>query len=311
MAKHQNPPYTGRFAPSPSGPLHFGSLVCALASYLHARQSNGVWRVRIEDIDPPREQPGAAAMILTTLEAHGLCWDGEILYQSTRSDAYRAALAALNDAGFIYRCCCNRKRLQQLKGRYDGHCLSHPCKAGASAGLRFNTACATAEIAFIDQVQGPKVETLQRDGDFIVHRKDGLFSYQLAVVVDDIYQNINQVVRGVDLLDCTGKQIALYNAFGEVAPNFAHIPVVLNRRGQKLSKQNRAAALDDRQAGRNLRQALAFLATPVPDSVVDVDDTIAYGIDHFDIRRLQAEASPTPAKRSPSERQDDIGRSVQ
>lgn len=235
-------------------------------------------------------------MILTTLEAHGLCWDGEILYQSTRGDAYRAALATLSDAGFLYRCCCNRKRLQQLKGRYDGHCLSHPCPAQASASLRFNTARAAAEIAFTDQVQGPQVERLQCDGDFIVHRKDGLFSYQLAVVVDDLYQNINQVVRGVDLLDCTGKQIALYDAFGQTAPSFAHIPVVLDRLGQKLSKQNHAAALNDRQAGRNLRQALAFLATPVPDSLVDVGNTIAYGIEHFDIRRLQAKASPTKAK---------------
>ena len=254
--------YIGRFAPSPSGPLHIGSLVCALASFLDARANGGQWLVRIEDIDPPREQAGAADDILKSLEQHHLLWDGQVLYQSCRSEAYRAALEELQNAHLVYRCNCTRQRLKSLPGDYDNHCRTHPPAQQKPAALRLNLNQVPATrngIHFCDGIQGEQCCHVRDDGDFCVHRKDGLFAYQLAVVVDDIFQNITNVVRGADLLDVTAKQIAVFHALHADPPAYAHHPVITDAQGRKLSKQNHAPALNLAQPQANLIQACRFL----------------------------------------------------
>lgn len=264
--------YIGRFAPSPSGPLHFGSLVCALASYIDAKRHGGQWLVRIEDIDPPREQPGASEQILRCLEAHGLYWDGEVRHQSERSEAYRAALKWFQQEDLLYRCTCTRKRLAPLHGLYDGYCRERPADASQPAALRVKVnglppkyAATTTHITFTDRIKGKVVEDLTRSGDFVVHRKDGYFAYQLAVVIDDVDQGVTHVVRGDDLLDTTAKQIYLYHLLGKAAPKFSHIPVVVDSHGNKLSKQNHAPALDNGLPAKNLIAALRYLRLPAPE----------------------------------------------
>ena len=261
-----NKSYIGRFAPSPSGPLHFGSLVCALASYLDARANNGCWLVRIEDIDPPREQPGATDAILACLEHHYLHWDGEVVYQSARSDSYLETLRQLRERSLSYRCDCTRKRLADLNGYYDGYCLSRGITSSTPAAVRLDVLQSLAELSdmahpvrFIDGIQGEQFENLLTAGDFVIHRKDGLFAYQLAVVVDDIWQNITHVVRGADLLDTTARQILLFRLLGCPPPYYSHVPVVVDAQGNKLSKQNRAPAIDSTRAGENLYLALRVL----------------------------------------------------
>lgn len=276
MNAPRNTGYIGRFAPSPSGPLHFGSLVCALASYLDAKQHAGKWLVRIEDIDPPRQQAGASEHILRCLEAHGLYWDDTVRYQSQRSEAYREVLEQLTAEDLTYPCTCTRKRLAPLHGCYDGFCRAHPPNETQPAALRLKVRDLPAryghistKISFHDRVQGNIHENLTHKGDFVIHRKDGLFAYQLAVVVDDIDQDISHVVRGDDLLDTTANQIFLYHILGRAAPEFAHIPVVLDASGNKLSKQNHAPAVDNATPVKNLFAALAQLALPVSEAPID------------------------------------------
>lgn len=267
MAPAIRPTYIGRFAPSPSGPLHFGSLVCALASYLDAKRHGGKWLLRIEDIDPPREQPGAADAIKHTLEAHGLYWDGEVRYQSQRADAYWDCLNTLKKLALVYACSCPRARLASLNGRYDGYCRLHPPAVDKPCALRLKVTDLPEKfrhirntIEFVDRIQGVQKEDIaQMSGDFVIHRKDGFFAYQLAVVVDDIDQGVTNVVRGNDLLDTTARQIFLYHILGKKPPEYAHIPVVKDEHGNKLSKQNHAEAVDVRQARSNINKALAFL----------------------------------------------------
>lgn len=265
-ANPTNQSYTGRFAPSPSGPLHFGSLVCALASYLDARANNGRWLVRIEDIDPPREQPGATDAILACLEHHYLLWDDEVVYQSGRTDSYLEVLGQLRDRSLSYRCDCTRKRLADLHGNYDSYCLSRGIGSSTPAAVRLDVLRSLAEVSdlanpvtFIDGIQGEQFENLLTAGDYVIHRKDGLFAYQLAVVVDDIWQNITHVVRGADLLDTTARQILLFHLLGKPAPRYSHVPVIVDAQGNKLSKQNRAPAVDNARAGENLYLALRVL----------------------------------------------------
>ena len=258
-------PYIGRFAPSPSGPLHLGSLVCALASYLDAKVNGGVWHVRIEDIDPPREQAGATASILETLQKHGMLWDGPIRYQSQQSETYLERLESLNAQGLSYRCICTRKRLNALGGRYDRFCLSHPASQDAPAAVRLSMqACAeqfhavSQQVRFTDEIQGSEAEDIGGD-DFVIHRKDGLFAYQLAVVVDDIDQGITHIVRGTDLIDTTSRQIYLTKLLGGRTPIYAHIPVVVDVNGNKLSKQNHAPAVNNQTARKNVLQACGLM----------------------------------------------------
>lgn len=249
-------PYVGRFAPSPTGPLHFGSVVTALASYLQARACSGRWLVRIEDIDPPRERPGAAATILRTLERLGLHWDGGVLLQSTRGDAYRRALVRLADAGLTYRCECSRKELGGMP--YPGTCRHRNVREGGSHALRIRVA--EPPVSVDDELQGFHTQSLTATvGDFVVVRNDGYPAYHLAVVVDDAAQGITQVVRGLDLLDSTPRQIYLQRMLGLSTPSYAHIPLVLDAQGSKLSKQTYAAPIDTMPPASVLVAALEFL----------------------------------------------------
>lgn len=255
-------PYIGRFAPSPSGELHFGSLIAALGSYLQARAQQGIWRVRIEDIDPPREVPGAATTILHQLEHYGLLWDGEVLWQSQRHDAYREALAWLKNQDLCYFCTCTRARIQSIGGTYDGHCRALR-NGPENAALRLRQLHPVLE--FNDLLRG----TLQADErlareDFIIHRRDGLFAYNLAVVVDDHFQGVSEIVRGADLIEPTVRQISLYQQFGWQAPDYIHLPLALTAEGAKLSKQNHAPALPHGDPRPVLIQALRFLGQDIP-----------------------------------------------
>lgn len=251
----------GRFAPSPSGDLHFGSLIAALGSYLSARAQQGRWLVRIEDIDPPREVPGAATRILQQLEHYGLYWDGDVLWQSQRHDAYRAALNWLQTHRQSYFCTCTRSRIQQLGGFYDGHCRDLQLPPD-NAALRLRQHAPVS--GFDDRLRGHlQAEAQLAQEDFIIHRRDGLFAYNLAVVVDDHFQGVTEIVRGADLIEPTVRQIALYQQFAWPVPDYLHLPLAVNRDGNKLSKQNHAPALPDGDARPLLVQALRFLGQPV------------------------------------------------
>ena len=221
-------PYIGRFAPSPTGPLHFGSLVAAVGSFLEARSHQGQWLVRIEDLDPPRTVPGAAAEILTTLEQHQLQWDGEVVYQSERSHHYQQALELLESRQRIFGCHCSRS---SLKGEpvYPGRC-HHAALSLEQHAVRVRTEVRT--IHFEDHWQGEqRWELASEIGDFVIRRADGLFSYQLAVVVDDHLQGVTDVVRGSDLLDSTPRQIWLQQQLGYPTPHYGHLPIASNAEG--------------------------------------------------------------------------------
>ncbi|MGL5359528.1 MAG: tRNA glutamyl-Q(34) synthetase GluQRS, partial [Shewanella sp.] len=250
-------PYVGRFAPSPSGALHFGSLIAALGSYLRARAQGGKWLIRIEDIDPPREVKGAADDILRTLEAYGFEWDGAPLYQSQRTADYQAQLDELLNQDKAYFCQCSRKQIQAMGGIYDGRChqLAPQHRSGA---VRLVNRAHIAE--FTDNLMGQiKVDKAFAAEDFILKRSDGLYAYQLAVVLDDAYQGISEVVRGCDLLEASCRQLSLYQTLGIGAPQWLHLPLASLTPGFKLSKQNHAQAIDKRKPQPSLAAALAFL----------------------------------------------------
>lgn len=260
--------YRGRFAPSPTGPLHFGSLVAALGSYLEAKAHGGEWLVRMEDLDPPREMPGAAKAILNTLERFGFAWDGEVLYQSQRQHAYQDALEQLRSSGMLYPCACTRKEIADsaLRG-LEGPIYPGTCRAGQQ-GHRppaWRARTTQAAIGFTDAIQGRQTQVLERDmGDFVLKRADGLYAYQLAVVVDDAAQGITHVVRGADLLDSTPRQIWLQRLLGYSTPHYAHLPLAVNAQGEKLSKQTLAAPIEVDQRAPTLWQALRFLGQSPP-----------------------------------------------
>ncbi len=264
-----HPRYIGRFAPSPSGPLHFGSLVAALGSFLDARAHNGEWLVRMEDLDPPREMPGAADDILRTLERFGLHHDREVMYQSTRHDAYQAVLERLLDAGLAYPCACTRREIRAAGlpgGIYPGTCRNGlpTGREGRSIRLRVEN----SRIGFRDRLQGPVEENLaQQCGDFILRRADGLYAYQLAVVVDDAAQGITDIVRGADLLDSTARQIWLQRQLDLPMPGYLHLPVAVKPDGAKLSKQTFAPPVDPKQPTPQLARALRFLGHAVPEEL--------------------------------------------
>jgi len=241
--------YRGRFAPSPTGPLHFGSLVAALASYCDARAAAGEWLVRIEDVDEPRTRPGAADAILRTLEAYGFAWDGAVQVQSSRTSRYEAVLAELRARGEVFRCTCTRRELERAPlSRHGERVYPGTCREGASGGSvsawRLRVPPPGTMVGFVDRLQGPHQQDLAREvGDFVVKRADGLFAYQLAVVVDDHDQGVTDVVRGADLLSSTPRQIWLQRRLGFAMPRYLHLPVAINAAGEKLSKQTRAPPL--------------------------------------------------------------------
>lgn len=285
----------GRFAPSPSGPLHAGSLVTALASYLDARACGGRWLVRMEDIDPPREESGAAERILEALRAHGLLWDEEVLWQSQRSEAYLEALAQLRRQHLLYSCNCTRHQLALSGGIYNGRCRQRSVAGPAAWRLKLydlpsDYAQLPNELVFTDELQGLQRQDLALEvGDAVVKRKDGLFAYQLAVVVDDIAAGITHVVRGCDLLSVTARQIRLFELLGAPVPAYAHVPVVTDSEGRKLSKQNHAPALDLNRAGENLWQALVFLRQNPPQALrtAAIDEILDWAIHHWQRQRLK------------------------
>lgn len=250
--------YVGRFAPSPSGQLHFGSLVTALASYLDARSKKGTWLVRMEDIDEPRCINGMDIAILNTLEAHGLTWDGEIIYQSQQHHRYQDSVDSLLTHNKAYYCQCTRKQINAMGGRYNGQCRDKKFSAdGADKAIRLPLTGNTP--SFNDGILGlvPEGESLE---DIVIKRRDGLYSYNLVVVLDDDYQGVNHIVRGADLLPVTATQIALYRSLGLSVPQYSHIPVASVAPGRKLSKQNHAKPLDNSHAIENLHRAMTFLS---------------------------------------------------
>ena len=263
--------YRGRFAPSPTGPLHFGSLIAAVGSYLDARTQGGEWLLRMEDIDTPRNVAGAAEGILATLDAFGFEWDGPVLWQSQRGEIYAAALANLVAGGLAYPCACSRREIADsaTQTAIDGG-LAYPgtCRAGLPRGRSaraWRLRVDEREMSFVDRLQGVLTQRLERDvGDFVLRRADGLFAYQLAVVVDDADQGITDVVRGADLLASTPRQIWLQRCLGYAQPDYAHLPVATNAAGEKLSKQTLAPALDGSNAAGELVRALGFLGQSVP-----------------------------------------------
>lgn len=261
--------YIGRFAPSPTGPLHFGSLVAAVASYCEAKAHSGKWLVRMEDVDTSREMPGAADDILHTLEAYGFEWNDKVNYQSKRDEAYNAAFARLQAQQLVYACTCSRKEIADSalkigiegviypKTCYQNSNLEAPLAPNIHAAHRVVTK--NKLICFTDEIQGEVKQNLATQiGDFILKRVDGLFAYQLAVVVDDAEQGVTHVVRGADLLNSTPRQIYLQQLLGLPTPNYAHVPVATNSNGEKLSKQTLAEPISMRLAGHNLFDALCF-----------------------------------------------------
>ena len=261
-----SPQYIGRFAPSPSGPLHFGSLVAALGSYLQARQQSGLWQLRIDDLDTPRVVAGAADTILSQLDAYGFEWDGAVIYQNGRRKAYQAALQQLRDQGAVYPCGCTRRDLvSDAAGNrlYPGHCRNGIAEGRSARSERVR--CQDIEIHFDDCVQGPVSQRLEQfSGDFPVLRADGLHAYHLAVVVDDAAQGITQVVRGADLLPSTPSQIHLQHLLGLPTPGYCHLPVAYGTDGDKLSKQTGAPPLDPNQPRPALIKALQHLGQHPP-----------------------------------------------
>jgi glutamyl-Q tRNA(Asp) synthetase len=265
---------TGRFAPSPTGPLHLGSLVAAVASWLLARRDGGRWLVRIEDIDTPRVVPGSADEILKALERYGLTWDGEVVWQSRRTGLYEEALRQLRERGLVYDCACSRADLQRAASAplgaepvYPGTCRNGLPAGKAARAIRFRAPGDV--IGFDDLIAGHVEEHVgARTGDFVVRRADGLFAYQLAVVVDDEEQSITQVVRGADLLTSTPRQIALQRALGYRTPSYAHVPLVVSPDGTKLGKRDGALALpglDEARVRETLALALRHLGIPVEE----------------------------------------------
>ncbi len=304
-----SPQYIGRFAPSPSGPLHFGSLVSAVASYLDAKSEGGIWLVRMEDLDPPREIPGAANEILNSLDAHGLHWDGDILYQSQRNSAYLDAIKFLQQQGLLYPCYCTRKAVAAQGNIYLGKCrdktdplaflkqdLSLVKESEKASALRLKVSDLgdrykniPTTINFSDIFFGEQAFDLKKEsGDFIVRRKDRLFAYQLAVVVDDIFQGITHVIRGSDLLDSTPQQLFLFQLLAATPPRFGHVPVATNDRGQKLSKQHGATSISDKDAELNLKRALKFLGQTLPDTddQLKVSELLTWACKHWDRKNI-------------------------
>lgn len=282
---------TGRFAPSPTGPLHAGSLLAAMASYCEARASGGRWLVRIEDLDPPREMPGASDLILRQLEACGFEWDGDIRYQSRRHEAYEAALQQLHEQGELFWCRCSRADLARLASpAYPGTC--RPFRSPRpEAAIRL--VVDADPVQFTDGLFGAQQEDVAATvGDFVLKRRDGLYAYQLAVVVDDADQGITQVVRGADLLDNTARQIVLQQQLGLPTPEYLHLPLLVHPDGSKLSKQTFAPPLPLTETSPLLLRALGQLRqSPPPELVAERPATILdWAVRHWDRQRLTTTA---------------------
>ncbi len=281
--------YRGRFAPSPTGRLHFGSLVAAVASHAQARQQRGTWLIRMEDLDRPREVPGMAKALIEDLAAFGMVSDEPIVLQSQRDDLYTEALGRLSQRGSLFDCGCKRSDLRGLTA-YPG-----TCREGLGPGKQARTVRVKVDsepIALDDLVQGPFAQILQRDiGDFIVRRADGLFAYQLAVVVDDADQGITEIVRGADLLDSTPRQIYLQQLLDYAQPSYLHVPVAVDENGAKLSKQAFAQPVDPTQPIAGLSAAWRFLGQPPMTSPSTTEQFWRQAIDCWQPGRIPSRQS--------------------
>jgi glutamyl-Q tRNA(Asp) synthetase len=288
--------YRGRFAPSPTGRLHFGSLVAAVASWLCARQAGGRWLLRMEDLDPPREVAGAASSILAALPAFGLVADEPVLFQSRRRAAYDAAFEQLRAAGHLFACTCSRTELAATGGFHvDGRCVGAD---GSDRAPAWRLRVPDVDIHFHDALQGPQQQNLrQQVGDFVIRRADGIYAYQLACVVDDAFQRITEVVRGHDLLDSTPRQIWLQRCLGLPTPAYRHLPLVLDEHGHKLSKSTQALPVDAADPLPALNDAAAFLGLPVTGRAATVSAALAQMLAGFDPDRLPRHHRDWTAKR--------------
>ncbi len=272
--------YRGRFAPSPTGPLHFGSLIAAVGSYLQAKHHQGEWLIRIDNIDPPREQKGAADDILKTLESFGFEWDYDVLYQSSKLQRYQDAVNDLIKQKLAYPCSCSKRSIKQKTGQtereiiYPGYCRNGPLIKSdepleKSSDYSIRLRCNNDLIHFEDAIQGKQDINLEKyKGDFIIQRRDRYFSYQLATGIDDAEQGITEVVRGADLLDCTPCQLHVQNVLNLTSPQYCHLPIALNDEGQKLSKQRHAKAITIKDSVVLLYSALKFLGQKPPEDLM-------------------------------------------
>jgi glutamyl-Q tRNA(Asp) synthetase len=284
---HSATTYTGRFAPSPSGALHFGSIVTAIASYLDARANRGQWLVRMENLDPARETPEAAGEILRQLEAFGLHWDETVLYQSSRLDVYQQVMGFLDSKNLCFSCNCSRQQVKAMGSVYNGNCRNKTTAEEGPTAIRLKTE--SVVIAFEDLIQGQINQQLEaQTGDFIIRRKDTLFAYQLAVVVDDAFQQVTHVIRGYDLLDSTPRQIYLQAKLGYSTPHYGHVPVVVNELGQKLSKQHFAVPVSKENSQSMLFLGLKFLAQDPPAELqhAPVSEQLDWATAHWHIHTV-------------------------
>ncbi|MEZ9697993.1 tRNA glutamyl-Q(34) synthetase GluQRS [Vibrio sp. 10N.261.46.E12] len=279
--------YIGRFAPSPSGPLHFGSLVAALGSYFQAKSNQGKWLVRMEDLDPPREMAGAADLILKTLEAYHLFWDGEVVYQSQRHGLYQAQIDQWVADNQAYYCQCTRKQIKALGGFYNGHCRNAGLIDSGEQAVRL---CMDFPVESFDDVRHDTIQIPKAlaEEDFIIKRRDGLFAYNLAVVLDDIDQGVTEVVRGADLIEPTGRQISLYKTLKQKTVSYLHLPLATDGLGNKLSKQNHATAIDLDNPKPTLLNAMRFLGFEIPTALCEasMDEILLWGCQQWNVSQL-------------------------
>ena len=281
--------YIGRFAPTPSGYLHFGSLLAAVASYLDARHHQGKWLIRMEDLDTPRNLAGASEHILRTLQAYGLHWDGEIINQSDRLELYQQIIDEWLSTGQAYYCDCSRQKVIAHDGVYPGTCRHRQLPAAPNHAVRIQVG--QSPIAFEDRLQGLVSQSLANtSGDFIIRRRDGIIAYQLAVVLDDIAQGVTDIVRGADLLDSTPRQLWLYQLLQQPAPGYLHVPLIMRHDGEKLSKRLGSAPLRDDQAAATLYRALCILTPNPPTSLrtAPVGQQLEWAIAHWQPQHLPA-----------------------
>ncbi len=278
--------YRGRFAPSPSGPLHFGSLIAAVGSYLDAKANQGKWLVRIEDIDTTRVVPGASDDILSTLDAYGLHWDEPVIYQTDRHAQYQTIIEELIAQELVYACHCTRKEIKAIGGIYQGHCR-HKNYALSDSALRLTQQFATT--GYYDLIQGQvRVDSQLAKEDYLIKRSDGLFAYQLVVVADDIAQGITHVVRGADLLEPTARQLSLFKQLNKSPPAYAHLPLAVAKPGFKLSKQNYAPAIAKSDPKPALFDALRFLGLKPESSLLSlhIEQMLAWAINAYRLKQI-------------------------
>ena len=286
--------YIGRFAPSPTGPVHFGTLVAAVGSYLQAMTQNGDWLLRIDDVDTTRKVEGTDIDIIRTLEAFGFQWSGDILYQTQMTSAYEIALKQLIEQSLVFPCLCSRKQLAESEGGmiYPGTCRSRRLPESEEHSLRLIAEDIT--ITFDDIVMGKQTQNIKTDcGDFIIKRRDGLFAYQLAVVVDDAIQGITEVVRGTDLLDSTPRQIYLQHLLGYPTPAYCHLPLAVDAAGNKISKSEGKSKIEIIHREELLISTLDFLGQQVPDALSGsgIEDIWRWATDNWDVTKIPTSKS--------------------